>query len=250
MLLLLTSGAFAQFQSEYSDGQNHIGFNLGYSDALMRERTGSKDSLNYKLSMQGFKAGLVYETTFVKGFGVQFGLNYTFGAKLGKKTADSDVSTFKGRDNYFIHQLEMPIDWQYKFEVAKETYVLVYTGPTIQVGLGFCKKSEKPTIVDGKPGTGVQKTDYYKQRFDDGKGGNDKDQDGIEDRYKRLNITWGVGAGFQYKRYFLRAGYDFGIYNPYTDRIYNYSSDEMSNYYYRARLDQWSVKLGMYLWNF
>ena len=60
---------------------------------------------------------------------------------------------------------------------------------------------------------------------------------------RRLNITWGVGAGFQYQRYFLRGGYDFGLFNPYKNQQF-----EGTDRYTRGRLDQWSVKIGMYLW--
>jgi hypothetical protein len=63
-----------------------------------------------------------------------------------------------------------------------------------------------------------------------------------EDGFKRLNVTWGVGAGFQYKRYFLRGGYDFGLINPH--KVADYSTGVHS----RGRLDQWSIKIGMYIW--
>jgi hypothetical protein len=57
-----------------------------------------------------------------------------------------------------------------------------------------------------------------------------------------LNVTWGVGAGFQYKRYFLRGGYDFGLMNPYKH------SDFANEKHTRGRLDQWNIRLGVYLW--
>jgi hypothetical protein len=64
---------------------------------------------------------------------------------------------------------------------------------------------------------------------------------------KRLNVTWGVGAGFQYERYFLRGGYDFGLINPYKA----YQFTEMvndGNPRTRGRFDQWQIKLGIYFW--
>jgi hypothetical protein len=62
---------------------------------------------------------------------------------------------------------------------------------------------------------------------------------------KRLNVTWGVGAGFQYDRYFLRGGYDFGIINPNKERSF-----VGHDAYTRGRFDQWQIKVGMYLWQF
>ena len=73
-----------------------------------------------------------------------------------------------------------------------------------------------------------------------------------QDKYlRRLNVTWGVGAGFQYKRYFLRGGYDFGIINPYKAITFNaldgalFAGDDR---WTRGRLDQWQIKMGLYLW--
>jgi hypothetical protein len=62
------------------------------------------------------------------------------------------------------------------------------------------------------------------------------------EQLKRLNVTWGVGAGFQYKRYFLRGGYDFGLIVPYK------SADFVNGNHTRGRLDQWNIKVGVYLW--
>ena len=79
---------------------------------------------------------------------------------------------------------------------------------------------------------------------------NADEQISTTDRYKmtgtialsRLNVTWGVGAGLQYKRYFLRGGYDFGLLVPYK------KADFSNERHTRGRLDQWSIKVGMYLW--
>jgi hypothetical protein len=62
---------------------------------------------------------------------------------------------------------------------------------------------------------------------------------------KRLNVTWGIGAGFQYQRYFLRGGYDFGLINPYKSQ--SFMGVDVNT---RGRFDQWQIKLGMYLWEF
>jgi hypothetical protein len=68
----------------------------------------------------------------------------------------------------------------------------------------------------------------------------------MQDRaLKRLNVTWGVGAGLQYERYFIRGGYDFGLINPYQLR--QFPGEDV---YTRGRIDQWQVKVGIYLWQF
>jgi hypothetical protein len=62
---------------------------------------------------------------------------------------------------------------------------------------------------------------------------------------KRMNVTWGIGAGFQYERYFLRGGYDFGLINPY--KAQSFIDLDVNT---RGRFDQWQIKLGMYIWEF
>lgn len=244
MLLIISAGAFAQ-HSEYTDGDSHIGFNIAYANPTLRETLYKDQEKATVTSLNGIKAGVVYETSIVKGFGLQLGLNYTFGTKLGKLTGKNEAgTTFKSKEDIMYHQIEIPVDWQYKFEVAKETYLLLYTGPTIEMGLGFSKNTTRQQI---NPATGkiediTLKQDLYKQMYANK---TDYDEDGIADKYRRLNVTWGVGAGFQYQRYFIRGGYDFGIFNPYND-VFNNNSD----FRQKARFDQWSLKLGIYLWNF
>lgn len=243
MLLILGTGAFAK---DFTDGEGtqHIGLNLGFSDPILREKTYKDQEKFANVKLPGLKAGLVYETTIIKGFGMQLGLNYTFGCKLGKEKGGNSAGTsFKTRENWFIHELEIPIDWQYKFEVAKQSYLILYTGPTLEMGLGFSKNTieKKLNPASGKIEEYTSKLNLYQQMYSTA----DPDNDGIDDHYRRLNVTWGVGAGFQYKQYFLRGGYDFGIYNPYSDMFNN-----LSDFRRKGRLDQWSLKLGIYLWNF
>lgn len=244
MLLILGMSAFAQ---DFTDGAgtHHIGFNLGFTDPILREKT-NKDQekfTNYKLP--GLKAGLVYETSFVKGLGMQLGLNYTFGTKQGKELGGNSAgTTFKTKEDWFIHQVELPIYLQYKFEVAKETFLVLYTGPTAEMGIGFSKNniSKRPNTSTGKIEESVSKLNLYERMYS---AAADPDNDGIADHYQRFNLTWGVGAGLQYQRYFLRGGYDFGIFNPYSDHYNN-----LTDFRRKGRLDQWSLKLGIYLWNF
>lgn len=153
--------------------------------------------------MYGLKAGLAYDCSYIAGFGSLLGINYTFAAKNAMK----------------YHQMEIFVDWQYKFEVAKETYIILYSGPTIQCGLAM--KTEDPL-------TGESYDAYTTDRNDEA--------------MRRINVTWGLGAGVQYKRYFLRGGYDFGIINPYKNRE-NIAGERL-----KGRLDQWSIKIGAYFW--
>jgi hypothetical protein len=173
----------------------------------------------------------VYDATLWKGLGVSMGLNYTFGASVTDWT--QKVSTQQGlypqvRSRGQYHQLEIPVDWQYKFEIAQNTWIILYTGPTLQCGLAL---NDKWYIRLNKDSESILKEENLYS-----------EQDMADYALKRLNVTWGIGAGFQYEKYFLRGGYDFGIINPYKAQSFN------NGIYTRGRFDQWQIKLGMYLW--
>ena len=217
-----------------SQAQEFLGLQLGYSRSITRlnaPTVGQEKTLTPS-AYNGFKVGFVYDATIVKGFGVTMGLNYTFGANVTEWKSRTTTALYpKVRSRGQYHQIELPVDWQYKFEIAKRTWLMLYTGPTLQCGLSFTKKNY---VNNGKIAQQDEKnpTDnvYSEEEMND-------------NTLKRLNVTWGVGAGFQYERYFLRGGYDFGLINPYKSQSF-----AGRDIYTRGRFDQWQIKLGIHLW--
>ena len=211
-----------------------FGIQIGWAQPILRLNApgniAMKDSLTRNIHLNGFKAGLVYDASYAAGFGSSMGINYTFGVSNSGWTSDNAYGMPYPRSRQMItyQELEVFVDWQYKFEIAKETYLMLTTGPTIQCGLAMKMRSDKQ-MFEGQD---------YDPKYFDGYTNEDPDQ-----LFQRINVTWGVGAGFQYKRYFLRGGYDFGLIVPYknTDFV-------NGEYHTRGRLDQWSIKLGVYLW--
>ena len=212
-----------------------LGFHIGYAAPTLRVNSPTTKTLE-TVPMSGVKVGLSYDATIIKGFGTTLGLNYTFGT-YHSKWSDMNESGYSTkqtsyRDTY--QGLELFCDWQYKFEIAGSTYVMLYTGPTIQVHLSL---KEQEYV---RSGDATQRQTRFGYEY--------RDNEAFED-YKRVNVTWGIGAGFQYKQFFLRGGYDFGLFNPYkydTFRAMGVDSD----YYTRGRFDQWQIKLGVYLMQF
>ena len=213
--------------------QDYFGVQLGFAQPVARLNTPTNKTSLFPTSYNGFKVGLVYDATIVKGFGVSMGLNYTFGnhtsawKQIGKLPYPQERSTGQ------YHQLEIPIDWQYKFEIAKRTWIILYTGPTLQCGLDLTSKLYKTN--NGKEITLEKDNSFYSEDM--------KDKE-----LKRINVTWGLGAGFQYDRYFLRGGYDFGLINPYKASQFDYTDTNGGHPRTRGRFDQWQIKVGVYLW--
>lgn len=229
LCIIVASAAMAYSQS-------YVGVNVGYAQPITRLNLPvmGKESVLNPTTYNGMKVGVVYDVTLIKGLGVSMGLNYTMGGNATEwKSKSSSIKYPQERSRGWYHQLEIPVDWQYKFQIAKDTWLMLYTGPTLQCGLSLQKKNY---VNDGKTVEMNAKnpTDNLY----------DADDTGVF-ALKRLNVTWGVGAGFQYERYFLRGGYDFGIINPY--KVESFTGQDI---YTRGRFDQWQIKLGMYLWQF
>ena len=212
-----------------------FGLQIGWAQPIMRlnspDKSYPKDSLVNTIHLNGFKVGLVYDASYIAGFGSTIGINYTFGGahtSWSKKDLSHSVRT-----QTLFNEVEMFVDWQYKFEVAKETYLMLYTGPTLQCGITLdVNQYMRNDLTDE-----VEAHRYSAYKTDN-----------ANEHLTRLNVTWGVGAGFQYKRYFLRGGYDFGLINPYANKEFVDALDQPTGRYTRGRLDQWSIKIGMYIW--
>ena len=216
--------------------EDYLGVQVGYARSITRlNKVVSGKILDPAATgYDGLKVGFVYDATIIKGFGVSIGLNYTFGANATdwmKKGSNQEGIYPQIRSRGQYHQMEIPVDWQYKFEIAQKTWVILYSGPTLQCGLNFTQEN---FTNEGKEITLDNENNVFSEN------------DMKDYALKRLNVTWGIGAGFQYERYFLRGGYDFGLINPYKAQSFNVSEEYRP--YTRGRFDQWQIKLGMYLW--
>ena len=221
-----------------------FGIQIGWARPIIRlnspDLSYPKDSMVNTVKLYGFKVGLVYDVSYIAGFGSTIGLNYTFGVNNSKWKSDNPAygQYPKTRTVINYHQMELFVDWQYKFEIAKETYLMLYTGPTLQYGITFGMRVDKQNedLITGKVTT--ENGDWF----------NAYDTENKNNDLRQLNITWGIGAGFQYKRYFLRGGYDFGLMNPYKNRQFVDAAGETMDRNTRGRMDQWNIRLGVYLW--
>lgn len=217
-----------------AQAQQYLGVQVGFTQPVTRLNlpVPDKEKVLNPTIYNGFKVGAVYDATIVKGFGYTIGLNYTFGAHKGEWEKVGSLTYPRKQIQETYHQLEIPVDWQYKFEIAKDTWLILYTGPTLQCGLAFKQR----TSLQNQPNGDILIEENNRYQIDGAFA------------LKSLNVTWGVGAGFQYERYFLRGGYDFGLINPYKEKSFHVN--DTYNPYTRGRFDQWQIKLGIYLWEF
>ena len=225
MLLCVVAFASAQTQS--------LGVQLGFTEPIIRDNSISySKKLSNTTTTNGVKVGLVYDATLVKGFGLNLSINYLASFYNGKWVKDPIFTSKQTKSAYTLHTIELPIEWQYKFRIATDTWLIAYTGPVVQYNIAF---NQSLSYKDPIKGEWTDKSSHYDTNLD----GDDKLD------YSHFNLQWGVGAGFQYKNYFIRGGYNFGIYNHFRD---NYN--DLLSYSNRSRFDEWNIRLGIYFLNF
>lgn len=231
--LLLAAGVMAQ-----DDEMGGLGIHVGYASPTLRINSPTSKKKE-AIAMNGVRLGLSYDATIIKGFGTTLGLNYTFATYHSAWAYVDDMSIDQRRYRHTYHGLELFCDWQYKFQIAGNTYLMLYTGPSIQVHLSL-KEYQYLRNADGVIPIDITDDKAYKHGYRDNKDGED---------FKRVNVTWGIGAGFQYKRYFIRGGYDFGLFNPYkSDQFDPLPGGDGTKPWTDGRFDQWQIKIGMYIW--
>ena len=95
-----------------------FGFQIGFAQPVLRlnspDTRYAQDSLVNTTVLNGLKVGLVYDATYIKGFGSSIGINYTFAQGQTKWRSNSAFSTHpqtSTRTTY--HQLELfPDRWK------------------------------------------------------------------------------------------------------------------------------------------
>lgn len=233
-----------------------LALTIGYGQPTMREGLNSdltsgevfnslgmgEFGIGNTVRYKGMHVGMMYEAQIIKGFGAAVSLNYCGGWNSTDwhkdETAYSDFP--RSRVKMEMHSLDLAFDWQYKFELAGQTYIILYTGPSIGVNVGG------KTQLFYEPGRNTTyEFDQDPFRDDDivlyeGETGGYSSM-----AFRRYNVRWGLGAGFQYKRYFIRGGYDFGLINAYRNSQVDIDGDV---YNIKSRLDQWQIKLGIFFW--
>lgn len=245
--LSITSVVSAQFKHE-------VGFQVGFNRSLYRlnlpiAKDGDPSKL-HKEPLNGIKLGFIYDVTLVKGFGLSTSFNYSYGAHTSKWEPypyddKGNLISFNPLYDYKYraesHRIELALNMQYKFTIADNTYIILYTGPAAQFVAQY------------------NATDYFREHEFSPQlpagfiGAYGYNADEMEKYYKRWNVTWGVGVGFQYDRYFIRGGYSFGLVNPYKynsfgdmEKIKADLKDPRQSTH--GRMDQWEISLGIYFW--
>lgn len=201
--LFLTTIALVAFAIS-SMAQDRI-FNNPDNKAYFGIRVAGELTCPGKLSSDGFGIEL-----FKKGGGVEFGGIYNLplvanlylepGLKLFYNSYSSnDIWEFDdpGSDdsNFSIRKfgLRVPVMVGYHFDFTDDVKVSVFTGPELELGLS----GNQHWTEDGESDS----ESIY----------------GEEGSYNRLDLTWGIGAGATFKKFFVSVSGNIGMLNMFKD---------------------------------
>ena len=178
-LMLLGTQAFAQ-----------MSVNAGYLNSTQSFGDSNTKSIN----SNGAYAGVSFNIPLAGGFAVAPGLYYSMitnksggaGTVLGIPVSAS--STF------MEHAINVPLYFNYGIDLARDTNVFIYGGPTAQYGLASTTK------LAG--GVGESSADRTYSNYENS-------------NYNRFNVYLGGGIGFQVSAIQITVGYDYGMMNLY-----------------------------------
>lgn len=181
-LALKTYLVIALLSLVYNANAQTYRLEVGYN---IPERFGSNISTTY---FNGVKLGGTAEFKLKNNFSLLTGAlyNYIYSDKI---QGYPNLATVRAIS--FGHFLDIPARFTYTYPLTKSLKVFGFAGPNLNIGLFQTMKTT--STVSYIPSAN---TDLYKDNV-----------------LNRINLQIGLGGGVQWKKYQLKASYDFGINN-------------------------------------
>ena len=189
-----------------------LAFSMAANAQLMTASTYKRKSLNTKLSLNagylnstlksdnsssnanGAYAGVSLNIPLAGGLGIAPGVYYSMLTSKSGDNADILGIPVSGSSTFMEHAINVPLYLNYGIELASDTRVFLFGGPTFQYGL-----ASKVTL-DGSVGSTSGSRTYNNYDYDD---------------FNRMNVYLGGGMGFQISALQITVGYDYGMMNQY-----------------------------------
>ncbi|MBQ1866530.1 MAG: PorT family protein [Bacteroidales bacterium] len=180
-MMLAGTNAFAQL----SVGAGYLNDTFKFSEGDF------SDSFN----SNGFYAGAFYNFTLAGNLSLNPGLYFSY---LTGDTGD-EIFYYDGKCTEM--SLNVPLNFRYNLDLASDTRLFVYAGPTFQYGLSAKFKPDVPTIDLGPSEISAKERDLYDDDF-----------------YSRGDIKLGGGVGFElFDAIQVTVGYKYGLLNRVKD---------------------------------
>ena len=182
----------------------HLSDNKTYEDTYMHGgRIGATADflLPYRFSLQ---VGVLYTLTYgtsLQRWGQMSYEDYSSPDPITGKVHSGDIL-----HRLYEHQLTIPVRAYYHIPLWKQLGMFFFTGPQLHIGLALKDDMQADLSTATKQwfetiGQPYQPYDRYTTK-----------------ELYRTTIQWGVGGGFEWDKYRLQAGYDFGLNNQVRTR--------------------------------
>ncbi|MDR2854116.1 MAG: PorT family protein [Prevotellaceae bacterium] len=206
LVLLFAASSFAQikiFSYPFT-----ISYEAGYTNQL---RSGSQFSDVY---LNGLRSALLGKLEFNNKISIQTGAIYNLNFYTQTQKFNNASSII--RLSYGGHQLDVPVYVGYHFNMFNHSLkVFGYTGPAVRFGISEKRLVEfvnTTELIENQAGIASGLSNLYKDK-----------------ELKRVSLALGVGGGFEWKNFFLKSGYDFGLTD--INRLKNKSSLHQSGWF-------------------
>ena len=155
--------------------------------------------------LHGIRIGATVDFNLPKNFSIQTGALATF--TYGRNNQHwATTNAESAQINLLQHnllqlQLTIPVRAYYNITLWKKLRMFFYTGPQLQIGLtnyDIIQNKTSELTTQWLEAQGIRTSNY--ERY-------------AANELYRTNIQWGVGGGFEWDKYRLQAGYDFGLNN-------------------------------------
>lgn len=164
--------------------------NAGYLNSSQSFNESSSKSIN----SNGAYAGVSINIPLSGGFGIAPGLYYSM--ITNKDGSDGSILGIpvSVSSTFVEHAVNVPLYLNYSLNLASDSNIFIFAGPTAQYGLASSTK------LSGGVGeySGDKKFDNYDN-----------------ENYNRFNVYLGGGVGFQVSAIQITVGYDYGLMNLY-----------------------------------
>ncbi|MCL1868126.1 MAG: PorT family protein [Paludibacter sp.] len=175
-------------------------YEVGYANQLRKGKTLAT------LNIDGLRMGVFFKYNFTNHVFGQTGLFYEY---LHYNNTQRYAGAANYRQSTSANQLNLPITAGYEVPLFAKIKFFAYGGPTFRLGLSesLLTATTLPTDSAGRADMIAWLKSYGLYRAD-----------GFANMYKdeqlaRLSILLSVGGGFEWNRFYLKSGYDYGLTN-------------------------------------
>ena len=142
--------------------------------------------------LTGFYAGVDYNIPLAGNLGVAPGVYYSYSFKNTSNTASAFGITATGKTNYTEQYINVPLNFNYGLDLAKDMTIRIYAGPTFSYGLSSTYKADGSVA-------GISASTGAKSLYDN-------------ENYKKFDVLVGGGVAFDYAQQFrISLGYNYGV---------------------------------------